>query len=314
MLWVTESITEVSFSMIEIKPIQATGKWILAGEHAVLRGGRALVFPLQQRKMMLSGYISKPSVDGLKITTEGHFQSEIEALLRGVIAQAFNKLGLENNNFAGHLHLANELFFGVGLGASGSLCVTVTQLFAQLGYLDATNEVLLFNFARELENLFHGESSGVDVAVILKQKPISFSKARGAQELFLNPSFALTLSYTGKNGVTRECIDVVKHLWKRSPDEGLKIDQLMQKSVDLCQQGLVENQIDMLKDGIDLAYQAFSDWGLVDPLSLEHRQTLLNQGALSVKPTGSGLGGYMLALWPNDRQISMLNKDMILIS
>ena len=33
--------------------VKVSGKWILAGEHSVLRGGRAIVFPLNSRYLKL---------------------------------------------------------------------------------------------------------------------------------------------------------------------------------------------------------------------------------------------------------------------
>ena len=46
-----------------------------------------------------------------------------------------------------------------------------------------------------------------------------------------------------------------------------------------------------------LAQQCFETWGLVTPELIEQKYELLKQGALGVKLTGAGLGGFWVALW-----------------
>jgi mevalonate kinase len=43
--------------------------------------------------------------------------------------------------------------------------------------------------------------------------------------------------------------------------------------------------------------ESFSGWGLTTGVLGDHIQQLKDYGALAVKPTGSGDGGYVLSLW-----------------
>ncbi|MGC8107782.1 hypothetical protein, partial [Salmonella enterica] len=62
---------------------------------------------------------------------------------------------------------------GAGLGASAALSVAVGRWFVSR---NAIEETKLFEFCRELENLFHGESSGVDVAVAIESRGLHFER------------------------------------------------------------------------------------------------------------------------------------------
>ena len=46
-----------------------------------------------------------------------------------------------------------------------------------------------------------------------------------------------------------------------------------------------------------MAHQCFESWGLITPDMSSIIQNLYQRGALAVKPTGSGGGGYLLSLW-----------------
>ena len=72
-----------------------------------------------------------------------------------------------------------------------------------------------------------------------------------------------------------ECVDSFKHL-------------LFEK------QSLIEWMKSIKKSN-----NCFEQWGLVTETVKNHQKTLLDAGALAVKLTGSGGGGYVLSLWEN---------------
>lgn len=279
----------------------AHGKCIVAGEHSVLRGFDSLVVPVTSRAISLKGRVglrSAGAIVDLVIRAEGLLADELPSLFLTVLERAY-LLSPGSQRIVGELQISNDLPFGSGLGASASLCVVVARLFETFHLLDRP----LFEFARELENLFHGESSGVDIAVTLTGKPIIFNRLKGIQEVLFQYLPALSLHPTGKRGITRECIDRVKHLHLQNPDLGRTLDRQMQDSVNLCLRAFRDHDQLGLVEGLDLAQKTFQTWGLVDQQSQAICDQLINQGALSVKMTGSGLGGYVLALWTDPEQI-----------
>ncbi|PIS10207.1 MAG: hypothetical protein COT73_10620 [Bdellovibrio sp. CG10_big_fil_rev_8_21_14_0_10_47_8] len=274
---------------------QVPGKWILAGEHSVLRGCPALVFPLESRSLSLA-YQDKVS-QGLTLELAGDHGEELQLLVWGVLEKACQLSKVSRADLRGVLRAHSSIPVGAGLGASAALCVGIAQWFLAMKLI-TTNQ--LYEFARTLENLFHGESSGVDIAVALSRSPLRFSRSgeRASIEVRWQPH--CYVSYSGKRGVTLECVNKVKSLLESNPKLGERIDQDMAQAVNLAQQALSSEEIQglpLLKSSMDLAYTCFERWGLCVE---SHVEWLRQQGALAIKPTGSGGGGYVLSLWEKE--------------
>src|SRR3990167_7235708 len=207
------------------------GKWILAGEHAVLRYSPAIIFPVKSRQFNLS-YM--PDENNLTINCGGNFIGAPNDVVLKVIQQACALLDLSNLP-TGKLVLMNDVPMSAGMGASAILCIAITQWFAALGLL-STNKI--FNFACQLENMFHGESSGADIAVILENQGIIYQRQAPYQILNLNWQPRWVLSHCGQNGLTADCMQKVKKFISQNPIAGKTIDLMMQESVELATKAL----------------------------------------------------------------------------
>lgn len=276
--------------------IQVPGKWILAGEHSVLRGSEALVFPLPSKFLNLSyEFLEK----NLEIIIEGQNKQEIELIIWSVLERALNQLNISRANMKGNLKISANIALGGGMGASATLCVALTEWLSFLGYVPLKEK---FNFARSLENLFHGESSGVDVAVTLMKRPLLFSRENGFTEMTVKRKPNLYLSYSGERGVTKDCIDKVKCLLDTSPDIAKEIDLQMAQVVAKFKEILSSDRPDLIDwiQNLKKANQCFEKWSLLTENVKQHQKLLIDQGALAVKLTGSGGGGYVLSLWDGE--------------
>ncbi len=277
--------------------ITTFGKWILSGEHTVVRGGEALVFPLKGKQTKLK-YIQ--SDQNLTLTVADGFGRELELLFWGVLEKALEWTGLEKPR--GEIFLESSIPVGAGLGASAALCVAFTRWFKFLGADLKESE---YEFARRLENLFHGESSGVDIAVVQSEEALVFS--RNGLRKKIKPLWTphLYLTFTGDRGVTRECVRQVQQMISQNEALGLKLDDQMKQSVKLAFSSLCEREsLEDLKKSFDLASDCFFQWGLWTPRMRELEASLKKAGALAVKPTGSGNGGFLLSLWEHKPQHS----------
>lgn len=279
------------------------GKWIVLGEHAVIRGAPAIAFPVYGKHLELR-WTDEP---GFSAKFAGERGAEFQLLFTGVFDRALEILGR-----AGDVELRRGVFsvestlpVGAGLGASAALAVAVGRWFVWKG---AISEDRLFDFCREIENLFHGESSGIDVAVAIENRGLYFRREapmRGFDPVW-QPIWYISSS--GARGITSECVAQVKKIIQENPVRGSELDLRMTRAVDDAEAALCEEvsandrqgkdaRLAALARAIESGGSCFKEWGLADGELGRHMAWLRESGAIAVKPTGSGGGGYALSLW-----------------
>jgi mevalonate kinase len=270
------------------------GKWILAGEHAVLRGSPALVFPLNEKSLTLTYQANN---DKTLAEFTGECGDDAHLLFWSVVEQAAEKTNHSINDIKGHFQIHNTIPIGAGLGASGALCAAVAKWFVWRGWVKAED---LFSFARNLENLFHRNSSGIDIVGALATSGTLFWRDKPWQPFQPQWQPNWYLSFSNEMGITSHCVKKVESRLQTSPDEAQQIDQQMQESVAIAQTALsqdAEHGFDLLTKAIHLANDCFVKWDLTGGELGRHIDALLDAGAVAAKPTGSGAGGYILSLW-----------------
>jgi mevalonate kinase len=290
-----------------LKPFEGRtfGKWILAGEHSVLRGSPALAFPLLSRSIKIE---YQPSAQPLQLVFNGEHGDELRLLFWGVLEKALDTLSMNLRSMSGEMRVQSELPMGAGLGASAALCAGVGLWCQAQGFVHPDG---VYEFSRRLENMFHGESSGVDIAVSLSGRGIRFVRGQDFQTITPKWSPRLYLSYSGHRGVTSECVNKVKSMLNANVASGERLDQQMKESVRTCERALdltEEEGTPILKAGILLARDCFEHWGLITSEFHLHIRELEEAGAWATKPTGSGGGGYALSLWKEEPPAHLLPK------
>lgn len=273
---------------------EAYGKCIIAGEHAVLRNCKALVTPVKDQVLKSSWELGSSP---LELEFSGDHGRELSLVFGGVLDQACRKLSLRREKLLGNWLLENNIRLGGGLGASAAICVTIARYFVSTGNI---SEKEVYTFAQSLEDLFHGESSGVDIAASMSQGPLLFSRQGDQKSVNINWSPHLYLTYSGHKGVTIECVEQVKKMINENPGKGNEVDMKMAQAVELSVQALAKNEAEgmpLFKDALNMATSCFEDWGLIDMQMRQEMHTLKSLGAIAVKPTGSGMGGFLLSLW-----------------
>ncbi len=285
--------------------MKAYGKFILAGEHSVLRGGEALVFPVKSRYLQAQLKLSERPFE---VHFTGASSDEVKLVFWSVVERALNKVSRVRADLKGELSFICEIPFGTGLGASAALCVAISKWFSKLGWVE---EPFIFEFSKKLEDLFHGESSGADIAAALEGRPITFFKSGDRQPLELLWSPQFYLSYCGCKGITSECVEAVKGFVKKNPQEAQFVDDQMKKSTQLAKKSLATQKkegLPLLIKSMKLSKDCFDQWGLTKGAIGDSMNELLSHGALAVKPTGSGGGGFILSLWDQEPPQSILSK------
>ena len=271
------------------------GKWILTGEHAVLRGHPALVFPLLSKTLSLHyRTTNKP----FQIILPDNQNKQLVSVIKSGLQKGLDLLSQPYDALTGELHIQNEIPLGVGLGGSAALCVALARWLDHQYQLNDNP----FEFAKSLEDVFHGQSSGLDIAGANSTTGVLFQNGKiCAIDPVWKPLWYL--SSCGDVGLTSSCISQVKKLHESNPIKAQLLDQQMAKSVEHACHALSQITTSAQKElqsSIELAADCFSQWGLITPQLQTHINTLKQAGALAVKPTGSGGGGHLLSLWAKE--------------
>lgn len=277
--------------------IQIPGKWVLTGEHAVLTGGEALVLPHPEYSLWLEWAEGRVG-SGFRIEPES-----ISGVVRDLLG------GLERHGgssskmvFDGTLTIRSSIPLGGGLGSSAALCVALVRWASPFLGVSPGRER---EIATLLENGFHGRSSGMDVAAASAACPIRFRMGVDPIPLSWNALPRFTFHDTGLRAPTKECVERVDALRRSDPSLATETDRSMGMATEEAIRGLTSYSQGQIGEGLAgvagamrRAQECFRVWGLL-PNSVDRQiSNLMTQGALAVKLTGAGAGGFLVALWP----------------
>jgi mevalonate kinase len=286
--------------------VKTPGKLIITGEHSVVYGCPALatpteavltgvINPLNEKviRFKTSIFVGEISLSELpsfyqKITTQYHayldqklplkkLQTTPDLLLFYTVA-TFSKAFSLNRGW--QITLDSELPIGAGMGSSAAVIITILRLLLKANQMDTTHEKLM-ELAKHCENIQHGRSSGLDLAVAGSGKPILFQNAIISP--LKRPGFSLYLVETGiPSSSTGECVQQVQA--KFTSEIGKEFTQASLKII----QGFIKKNLSMLKEGIEENQQLLEALGVVPMHIIQFRKSLKKEYSASFKISGAG--------------------------
>ena len=208
-----------------------------------------------------------------------------------VVRKLIKKL---NKNYGesprGVLKIENQIPSRAGLGSSAALCVALTRW-----HFGEPDQELLIQVATELEHDFHGESSGLDIAVVAMNTPLRFIRGQDPAPIKVLEMPQFNFVDTRIRSNTRDCVAAV--VARLAADPALeKWDQLMGSATERAIHGLEEGDQREVVRAMNQAQECFQAWGLSSQAIQARIAELKANGMDAVKLTGAGRGGFLVSL------------------
>lgn len=143
----------------------------------------------------------------------GSSGADMQLLFWSVLEHGMQLLGRSLNQLGGYFHLHSTIPVGAGMGASAALCVAMSRWFCAQKMVDPSQ---CNDFAKELEHLFHGKSSGLDVAGVATEVGLYFKEGTSIPLQTKNSSSSFFYLHVNK-------LELLLIVFTRSKVYGLKI-------------------------------------------------------------------------------------------
>lgn len=269
--------------------VDAPGKVILVGEHAVNHGQLAIAMPFAAVSAQASVTFAPGPVT---ITAPGADERAIDhvtALVADVAAAC--QAPLRDMAIA----ITATIPPGRGLGSSAAVAVAVVRAVSQ--FLDrGLDEATLAALIAASEDRAHGRASGLDAAAVLAAGPIAFRRGEPPRPL---PVAGHWFWIVADTGVARQTADAVAAV-----AAGLASDSLATRArlgwlgelAKTVEQGLATGNPGAVGAALDEAQIVLDALGVGDAQLTRLITAAREAGALGAKLTGAGRGGAVLAL------------------
>lgn len=255
---------------------QGLGKLLLCGEHAVVYGHPAIAFAVDR---------------ATRVTLERteHATTLIGAVeddrLRDAVRAAVPPEGWR-------VHIASDLPIGRGMGSSAALAVALVRARAHLDG-ESLGPDQVFDRAIPVERVFHGNPSGVDVAISARGGFLRYRREDGApriEPIRRRPRWRVVALDSGEVGNTAVLVDYVAA--RRS-----KLDPILAQIGALVDRAFeVLDAPDSLGPLLTENHALLRALGVSNPRLDELVAMAIDSGAWGAKLAGAGGGGVVIAL------------------
>ncbi|MBF6329424.1 mevalonate kinase [Nocardia transvalensis] len=284
----------MAFSALGIGSAHA--KTILLGEHAVVYGAPAVVFPLHD----VSVRATAVPTTGVGVTVDGGSEDEHAARLGVVVTDLLAQHRITQRGI--DIRFDCGIPPGRGLGSSAACVRAALAAVADLFDL-ALEESQLYDLVQAAERGAHGTASGIDAAATGSAHPLLFVGGTATPCPFA-PGATLVVADSGVTGSTRDAVAHVRRLFTENPARGEDFTARCTGWVTEAMTYLPEAQWQRLGSLLLDNHGALAELGL-STVELDRLvQAAADAGAAGAKLTGGGLGGCIVALVPPDRDVA----------
>jgi mevalonate kinase len=293
------------------------GKVILFGEHFVVYGlpaiasavsdstvaeaivikGKTLVDKAGPGTFVLEGpgwklFDARPETPGYKVEKAPEQKRSIDLMLA--------LLKIDTAKTPLKITLAGNLKAASGVGASAASCAAIARALSglfNLGLTDAQiNEV-----AHEGEKGYHGTPSGIDDTAATYGGLFLFKKGQPKNQVDLINTKGPVEIVMGNTGLTASTTKVVDGVKERRAADPKKFDRIFsdaEKIVHESKKALEAGDLIKVGELMDQNHELLVEIGVSGEMLDRLVGIARKEGAFGAKITGTGVGGYMVALTP----------------
>lgn len=279
------------------------GKVIIFGEHFVVHGLPSIVCAIGMKTTATVSVIKKMDFSGFEVEdlrpeTPG-YKKEKEAQMYKSISLMCDYCGINLAKTPLKITFGGDLVAASGIGASAAACTAFAR---------AVNDEFNFGFddekineiAYEGEKGYHGTPSGVDntastfggCLAFLKGPPPKFERIKMPSKV------EIVMGNTGITANTQKVVEDVKALMKAEPEKTKKIFDEAEILIRDGRAALEAGDYRKVGELMNRNHELLQQLGV----SCKELDLLVNiareNGAWGAKLTGTGRGGYMVALTP----------------
>ena len=277
------------------------GKVILFNEHFVVYGLPAIASAIGAKTTALverrAGYgveiiDERPETKGYKAEKAAQQKESLDLMLK------FMNIDTMRNAY--RVTLGGDLLAASGVGASAASCAAIARAFSEeLGLNhsdDKVNEV-----AYEGEKGYHGTPSGIDNTAATYGGLIWYKREGSSQRMErmkLKKSVEIVMGNTGLIADTKSVVAAVKERREKEPEKYGLIFQEAEELVQDSRKQLEAFNLKKVGENMNRNHTLLQQIVVSCPELDLLVDLARNNGALGAKLTGTGRGGYMVALTP----------------
>ena len=276
------------------------GKVILFGEHFVVYGLPGIASALGNKTIAEVEPAEKTEIIDNRPETPGYKEKKKEQQEKSM-KFIWKAMGLDPEKNPVKITLSGDLLATSGTGASAASCAAIARALNvqfNLGFDDEK----INQIAYEGERGYHGTPSGIDNSCATFGGLIWFKKNLDGPNTIERLSAERPIEIVeGNTGLTADTAEVVADVAKKreeNPEEFKQIFSEYEKVVSEARNALEAGDVERIGQLMDKNHELLKRIGV----SCDELENLIRiakeNGALGAKLTGTGRGGYMIALTP----------------
>jgi mevalonate kinase len=270
---------------------KASAKLIVLGEHFVVTGAAALAIPLpglNTEVRLTQGSEIRCELDASAESLG--FADTARDLMERALRFATDRYQWDLGRNPLHAFSISNFPSSRGLGSSASFSVALTRALNEL----SEKETDIRTEAQQIENLFHGKSSGLDTSAIVSPNPVLYQDGK-ILRTFAPVAVDFVVADSGPRETSSALVSRSMEIRRNQPELWQTLSNQVSELARTCLQELEKQDgatevARIIRNSQEILGQiGLSNKQLEDLLELGHKE-----GALAGKMSGAGAGGVVL--------------------